>query len=163
VVAASAARRPARGARGARAHRTGPDRVRRAALSGSRDWLGIDGFERLLEELPDVRTGLGRTERSILEALSAQPLTPHELFAAVAAREDPPRLGDTAVFALAADLEPLVRLAGGRYELTPEGTAVLSGAATRPPIDRWLGGVHLRPGHPDWAWDATAHRPIRLD
>src|SRR3954454_10895078 len=32
-----------------------------------RAWLQIDGFERLLEELPDVRTGLGRTERQILE------------------------------------------------------------------------------------------------
>ena len=38
--------------------------------------------------------------------------------------------------------------ADGRYALTPEGEAVLSGHATRPPIDRWLGGVHLGPATP---------------
>jgi hypothetical protein len=128
-----------------------------------RAWVGIVGFERLLEELPDVRTGLTRVERQILDALRDAPLTPHRLFAAVAQHEDPPWLGDSAVFALAADLAPLVTFADGRYELTPDGDAVLAGTATRPAIDRWLGGVHLGPGRPDWAWDPTARRPVRLD
>ncbi len=82
---------------------------------------------------------------------------------AAIADEDPPWVGDDAVFALAADLAPLVALTDGRYELTPEGSAVLDGTAIRPRIDRWLGGVHLGPGRPDWAWDATARRPVRLD
>jgi hypothetical protein len=128
-----------------------------------RAWVGVDGFERLLEELPDIRTGLGRTERAILEALAGGPLAPGELFIAVAAREDPPWLGDTAVFALASDLDPLVAHADDRYSLTADGEAVLAGHATRPPIDRWLGGVHLGPGRPDWAWDPSAGRPVRLD
>ena len=128
-----------------------------------RAWLEVAAFERLLEELPDVRTGLTRVEREILDALTGGPLPPERLFTAVAQHEDPPWLGDTAVFALAGDLAPLVRLADGRYELTPEGSAVLAGAATRPPIDRWLGGVHLGPGQPDWAWDPDARRPVRLD
>ena len=81
----------------------------------------------------------------------------------MADREDPPWLGDDSVFALAGDLRPLVALAGGRYALTPDGEAVLAGTATRPPVDRWLGGVHLGPGQPDWAWDPDARRPIRLD
>jgi hypothetical protein len=128
-----------------------------------RAWLEITAFQRLLEELPDVRTGLSRTERQILEALRPGPRNPYELFAAVAEREDPPWLGDSTVFALADDLQPLVARADGNYTLTPEGLAVLDGAATRPPIDRWLGGVHLGPGRPDWAWDPDARRPVRLD
>jgi hypothetical protein len=77
-----------------------------------RAWIGVHGFERLLEELPDVRTGLSRTERQILEALAAGPLPPSELFAAVAAHEDPPWIGDATVFDLADDLDPLVVFAG---------------------------------------------------
>jgi hypothetical protein len=125
-----------------------------------RAWLDVPEFARLLEELPDVRSGLTRVERQILEALRDGPLPPGRLFVAVAGREDPPWLGDDTVFALAADLDPLVT---GAYELTPAGEAVLAGTATRPAIDRWLGGVHLGPGQPDWAWDPDARRPVRLD
>jgi hypothetical protein len=142
-----------------------PDPAPFAALRSPdpRAWLDVAAFERLLEELPDVRTGLTRVEREILDALADGPLPPERLFTAVAQHEEPPWLGDTAVFALATDLAPLVTLADGRYELTPEGRTVLAGAATRPPIDRWLGGVHLGPGQPDWAWDPDARRPVRLD
>jgi hypothetical protein len=67
------------------------------------------------------------------------------------------------VYALADELDPLVTRADGRYALTGDGESVLAGQATRPPIDRWLGGVHLGPGRPRWAWDATAGRVVRLD
>jgi hypothetical protein len=142
-----------------------PDPSAFAALRSSdpRAWLDVPEFERLLEELPDARTGLSRLERQILEALRDGPLTPAELFPAAIAGEDPPWVGDAAVFALAADLAPLVSFTDGRYELMPEGEAVLDGTAIRPRIDRWIGGVHLGPGQPDWAWDATARRPVRLD
>jgi hypothetical protein len=142
-----------------------PDPAAFAALRSPdpRAWLEIPAFQRLLEELPDVRTGLTRVERQILEALRDGPLAPERLFPAVAEHEDPPWLGDATVFALATDLHPLVAHANGTYELTPDGEAVLAGTTTRPPIDRWLGGVHLGPGHPDWAWDPAARRPVRLD
>jgi hypothetical protein len=142
-----------------------PDPAAFAALRSDdpRAWLSFPAFERLLEELPDARTGLTRVERQILEALRDGPLEPGPLFTAVAQHEDPPWIGDATVFALAADLDPLVTFTAGRYELTPAGAAVLTGTTTRPPIDRWLGGVHLGPGHPDWAWDPTARRPVRLD
>jgi len=139
-----------------------PDGAAFAALRSPdpRAWLDVPAFARLLEELPDVRTGLGRTERQILEALASGPLAPAELFVAVAAREDPPWLGDATLFALARDLAPLV---DGAYALTPAGADVLAGVATRPPIDRWIGGVHLGPGHPDWGWNQDTRRPVRLD
>jgi hypothetical protein len=128
-----------------------------------RAWLDVPEFERLLEELPDVRSGLTRLEHQILAALRAGPLPPGQLFVAATQPEDPPWIGDSTVFALAADLDPLVTHTNGHYELTPGGEAVLAGTATRPPIDRWLGGVHLGPGQPDWAWDPAARRPVRLD
>ena len=128
-----------------------------------RAWTTIPAFGRLLEELPDSRSGLTRLERQILDALADGPLPPHALFAAAVATEDPPWVGDATVFALAHDLDPLVRFHDGRYELTSDGAAVLAGTATRPRIDRWLGGVNLGPGHPDWRWDTTARQPVLLD
>jgi hypothetical protein len=142
-----------------------PDPAAFAALRSDdpRAWLAVPAFARLLEELPDSRTGLSRLERQILEALEPGPLTPPDLFTAAAAPEHPPWIGDTPLLALADDLEPLVRRADGRYELTPEGTAVLTGQATRPRTDRWLGGVHLGPGRPDWTFNTDSRRPVRLD
>jgi hypothetical protein len=142
-----------------------PDPAPFAALRSPdpRAWLDVAAFERLLEELPDVRTGLTRVEREILTALADGPLPPPCLFVAVAEHEEPPWLGDDTVYALAADLDPLVTFTDDAYELTPEGRAVLAGTATRAPIDRWLGGVHLGPGQPDWAWNSDARRPVRLD
>jgi hypothetical protein len=123
----------------------------------------VPAFARLLEELPDSRTGLTPLERQVLEALADGARTPAELFTASVASEDPPWVGDATVFALAHDLAPLVSFRDGRYELTPDGAAVLAGTTTRPPINRWLGGVHLGPGRPDWRWDATARRPVLVD
>jgi hypothetical protein len=141
-----------------------PDPTAFAALRSPdpRAWLSVPAFARLLEELPDTRTGLSRLERQILGALSGGPLDPDRLFLAATTGEHPPWVGDASLFALARDLHPLVAY-NGRYELTPDGEAVLTGATTRPRIDRWLGGVHLGPGQPDWVWDADARRPVRVD
>ena len=139
-----------------------PDGAAFAALRSSdpRAWTAIPAFARLLEELPDSLTGLSRLEHQILSALAGGPLTPGELFPAAVAGDDPPWAGDDTVFALAAGLEPLVAHDGGRYVLTAGGADVLAGRAVRPPVDRWLGGVHLGPGRPDWVWDAGAGVPV---
>jgi hypothetical protein len=118
-------------------------------------------MDRLLEELPDVTTGLSRLEREVLEALTAGPLGGGALFTAVAAREQPPWLGDSAVWAAAADLDPLVADDDGAWRLTAAGEAVLAGRARRPPHDHWVGGVHLVPGEPGWAWDPSAGTAVR--
>jgi hypothetical protein len=154
LAAALAARRP-----------IDPDPTPFAALrSGDpRAWLDVPPFARLLEELPDSRTGLTRLERQILEALEPGPLTPDELFTTATASEHPPWVGDAPLLALADDLAPLVARSKGRYQLTATGAEVLAGATTRPRTDRWLGGVHLGPGHPDWAFNASSRRPVLLD
>jgi hypothetical protein len=142
-----------------------PDPAAFAALRSDdpRAWLTIAAFARLLEELPDARTGLSRLERQILEALASGPLAPPDLFTIATASEHPPWVADAALLALADDLAPLVTHANGGYELTPTGVAVLAGDTTRPRTDRWLGGVHLGPDRPDWTFNPTSRRPVRLD
>ena len=126
-----------------------------------RAWLWVEAFARLIEELPDSRTGLSRLEREILEALDAGPLSPRGLFAAVAEREQPPWLGDLPLWSVADELAPLVERDGDRaYALTRDGRAVLAGEERRPRVDRWLGGVHLVPGEPGWAWDPVAEEIV---
>jgi len=117
---------------------------------------------RLLEELPDVRDGLSRTERQLLAAIDAGAATPVQAFLACSAREEAPFAGDAWVFRTLAELEGLVAgltvppplgearaFASARIELTGEGRAVLAGEADRVQllgIDRWVGGTHLVPG-----------------
>jgi hypothetical protein len=133
-----------------------------------RAWETVPAFARLLEELPDARSGLSRLEAEILDALADGSLDAHELFERVEALERPPWVADLPLWAIADDLDPLVTFIDGgdgppRYGLTPAGEAVRAGAERRPPIARWLGGVRLGPGEPAWAWDASARRVVRLD
>jgi DNA-binding transcriptional MerR regulator len=133
-------------------------------------------IRRLLEELPDVGSGLSRTERQLLEPLRERPRTPPELFLENQAREEAAFAGDAWIWKRLAELEPLVapedgealpappplgesRVFGGtRVALTDLGREVLAGKADRVEaagIDRWLGGTHLGVG-PDWRWDPQA-------
>ena len=140
---------------------------------------------RMLEEYPDVRGGLSRTERAALTALAVEPRTAGELFAEVARREERVWLGDTSfaryLVLLAAGDAPLVRAADGaplarssgdamaafmsrRVALTALGERVLAGAADRVAehgIDRWIGGVHLEGRAVRWRWDREAGRLAR--
>jgi DNA-binding transcriptional MerR regulator len=127
---------------------------------------------RLLEELPDLETGLSRTERQLLEPLLDGPRTPRQLFVESQAREEAVFAGDAWVWKRLAELGPLVSDAEGEalppppplgdpqtfaatwVTLTDTGRDVLAGKAERAVagIDRWLGGTHLGIG-PDWRWD----------
>jgi hypothetical protein len=140
-----------------------PDGRAFAALcSGDpRGWAGFPFMDRLLEELPWAGTGLSRLEREVLEALVTGPLGRGELFLAVAEREHPPWLGDTTVWAAADALDPLVARDGAAWHITAAGESVLAGHAAREPFDHWVGGVHLVPGEPGWAWDPAAGEPVR--
>ena len=142
---------------------TAPDGRAFAALRSPdpRGWAEHPFMDRLLKELPEVGSGLSRLEREILEALAAGPLTGAELFLRVAEREQPPWLGDATVWSVAGALAPLV--VGdddGAWRITSEGEAVLTGRAKRPAYDHWVGGVHLVPGEPGWAWDPRARAAV---
>jgi hypothetical protein len=130
---------------------------------------------RLLEELPAVGNGLGRTERQLLEALAAGASTPHELALANANAEEAPFMGDAWVwlrlYGLGVGERPLATaregvreppprgdratFTGASFRLTEIGRAVLDGSEDRVAvagIDRWLGGTHVQ-GPAPWRWD----------
>ena len=142
-----------------------PDPAAFAALRSPdpRAWLDVAGFERLLEELPDVRTGLGRTERQILEALAAGPLAAGRLVPrggrprgpAVARRRHRVRAGRRP--------RPLVALAGRPLRAHGRGRS-RPGRRRRPPADRPL--ARRRPPRTRarrLGLDPASGRPIRLD
>jgi hypothetical protein len=124
---------------------------------------------RYLAEYPGTRDGLATSERLALEAIAAGAGTARAAFADVQAREARPWMGDAMLFArlraLAEGVDPLLAVEGDwglelegdpRLALTALGRRVLAGDAdawTLRPQERWMGGVHLRPGGVDWRWD----------
>jgi Domain of unknown function (DUF1835) len=156
-----------------------------AIHSGALPHLGA-ALRRLLEELPAVGDGLSRTERQALAALAGGASTPVEVLHACAAAEEAAFLGDTWLWRRLAELgggkHPLLRrrddeplgepppvstedgFATIPLELTDDGRAVLAGEADRAalvPVDRWVGGIHVRGPRPAWRWDRAAGRAVR--
>jgi DNA-binding transcriptional MerR regulator len=141
-------------------------------------------LRRLLEELPDRRAGLARSERQLLEPLLDGARTPGQLFVASREREEAPFDGDAWAWRRLSELgrgeQPLVVQEDGtpvpppppigdartfaalRLGLTDAGRDVLARRADRVQlveIDRWVGGTHLRPGHVP-RWDPRAARVV---
>jgi hypothetical protein len=127
-----------------------------------------EAFDRLGREYPSTRDGLSLTERRILAALVAGPLTAGSAFTRAAARETRPFLGDTWCFDRIRRLRdaptPLLSTdppAGAvdrhsRVSITDAGRRVLDGHddhVTRNGIDRWIGGVHLSGHTVRWRWN----------
>ena len=113
---------------------------------------------RFLEEYPSVRDGLTRTERQLLSVIAAGTTRRKALWWASQQLETS-CWGDLSVYArldsLADAPRPLVeRVDEERVAITDTGRRILDGRERRDPreIDRWLGGVHLGPGRPDWRW-----------
>ena len=108
-----------------------------------------NALQRLLDEYPAPPTGLGRTERQLLQAIARGVCSFAELFAANAALEEAPFMGDTTV---GSRLETLIRaptplVTPEPYTLTAAGQRVLAGkvdARQLNGIDRWIGGVYSR-------------------
>lgn len=122
-------------------------------------------IERHLEELPDVASGLGRSERQVLAAIGRgvsgdaalmaeahaidprYPLTDLQLRTTLAALRRLGLIDDQGLTALGrqalAGAIDVVREAGGGAE-----------------IDRWRGGVHLSGRGPVWRWDSASRRLV---
>ena len=124
-------------------------------------------LRRHLEDFPDARTGLSRTERQILTAVAQGANEATAIVLATQQMEERIYLGDLLMWAFIRTLvdarTPLLshegefregRSPSGTFSLTEAGHAVLSGAADHIAIngiDRWLGGVHLTDGR--WRWN----------
>lgn len=105
------------------------------------------------EEFPDVRAGLARTERQLLEALEGGPRALRELFvAAHHARETAVFLGDTVFLSIVARLAlaatPLVRAAAASVST---GTAANAVRAATAAVDSHTAGATPAPSRDSWA------------
>jgi hypothetical protein len=133
-----------------------------------------EAFRRFAREYPAVGDGLTLTERWVLEFLADGDAGPVDVFVATQAREPRPWRGDAMLWPVVDGLRPLLAVDGPRdwyadrvslrsttLGLTGAGRAVLEGAESRTPPARWLGGVELGPGRPDWRWDEVAGRVVR--
>ena len=134
--------------------------------------------ERYLAEYPSARSGLALSERLGLEAVAAGAGTARAVFDDVQRRETHPWMGDAMLFArlrvLSEGASPLLRVDGvwpalddamgdPGLSLTDMGGRVLAGEAdwlAVQPQERWMGGVHLRPGGTDWRWDEATRRVV---
>jgi hypothetical protein len=118
-----------------------------------------------LGRFPSSAHGLDEIEAATVRALVHGPRAFGDLFRAVT--HAPPHrwhgMGDVQYAAALRDLRPLIAIEDAtapftawRVTLTREGSEVLDGRldglAPRA-LDRWLGGVQLQPGAPDWRWN----------
>ncbi len=124
---------------------------------------------RHLMELPSTTNGLGLVEQLALDIIAKNEGSElRALFQPYMAREPLPFLGDTMFAAIVTDLaragDPALDLHPGsgpgvwylRPSLTPTGHALLANARdwlACAPIPRWVGGIEIRPGQPNWRFD----------
>jgi len=133
--------------------------------------------ERYLAEYPSSRNGLALSEQLALEVIADGARSARAVFVEVQTRERAPWMGDSMLFArlrvLSEGAAPLVAVDGAWpmmdeasdpiVTLTDVGSRVLAGEddwLALQPLERWMGGVHLRPGGADWRWDADAARVV---
>lgn len=138
---------------------------------------------RLLQELPDRRSGLSRTQAALLAAINDGVRQPRQLFLAVQRQEQAAFMGDWSFWDILNELAdkraPLVEGLAGRFgasmtaeemkayfecelSLSQLGLQVLGGGADYiafAPPDRWIGGTHLTPGKV-WRWENAADRLV---
>lgn len=139
---------------------------------------------RMLEELPDMTTGLGRTDRQILQILRKRPHEPRQLYKVHWDMEEAGILEDWALYAtidrLAGAVEPLFsgksdvpfnpymgstnwrRYVNKKLELTKYGFMVIEGHedfTVKNPVDHFWGGTHILNKNL-WRWDLENRRLI---
>lgn len=114
---------------------------------------------RFLEEYPWTADGLTRTERQLLKVIAAGTTKRKALWWA-SQQFETSYWGDLTVYdrldTLATRPHALVqRVDNENVALTESGRRILAGEDRCDPreLDRWLGGVHLGPGRPDWRWN----------
>jgi hypothetical protein len=137
-------------------------------------------LHRHLRELPSVENGLGFTQQMALSMLAGEPRSLFRMFGRMNYLIDPlPGQGDSQmrdrVLPMGAVATPLfTRQAGVDLDgnarppwtdvltITEAGRAVLRGELdfmSLLPSARWVGGVQVGAGHPDWRWDEQRREP----
>lgn len=126
-------------------------------------------IQRLLQELPQARTGVSRTEWQILRVLAAGPRARVDLYFRTQELEDAPFQGDSPIYRalrqLASAAKPAVKIDGETCSLTEFGRRLLAGEGdwTKSlPLNRWLGGTHLKLDGGNWRWDTEKELAVQL-
>lgn len=134
-------------------------------------------IRRLFQEFPHLGTGLSGVQSGVLRALQKGAETPAALFTSLAEQEERIFLGDASFASYLQDISnvefPLALFSEGapviapgagepsrefwhrKIAITEMGEKVISGQADHimlNGIDKWIGGVHLKPGR-TWRWD----------
>ncbi len=133
---------------------------------------------RLLEEYPNKKTGLSRTEFQALKVISQGERVAGRVFKQYQETEDRMFLGDSGFWrvldGLLAAKPALLQASSGEAQtvawphqellITPRGSALAKGRGhvERPELDRWIGGVHLTPNNL-WCWDAETRTIAKRD
>ncbi|NIA69524.1 DUF1835 domain-containing protein [Pelagibius litoralis] len=131
----------------------------------------VPAMKRHLQELPWRDTGLGLTEQLALKALAEGAETPGRVFALIMENLEPlPYLGDAMFWPLLAGLATAPQPAVTAFSdwraplsLTDFGRELLGGRACwtdHNPLDRWIGGLHLKGNHPPYLWDPGAGQAV---
>jgi len=133
---------------------------------------------RLLEEYPNTTTGLSRTAQQALSCIAEGEKIPVKVFGCSQDLEDRIYLGDSSFWLILQELldsnPPLLELPEGKVltlptypgqelTITKEGLKVLSGESNWLDIvdlDRWIGGVHLKPTNV-WCWDSNSGSMVK--
>jgi hypothetical protein len=139
---------------------------------------------RHLEQYPSAANGLNRTETSMLETVRSGIRPPGRIFAAVQETEERQFMGDSTFWiymkGLMASRPRLLKTSSGKAFIFPTGypysteftiqEILLAEAGSKVlqndldwvrinGIDKWLGGVHLQPGH-FWRWEGSEQRLV---
>jgi hypothetical protein len=163
-----------------------PDRLHAIAFEVGALPEARAALQRLLEEYPSPRDGLGRIERNALLAIRDGAITPGLAFRHYQQTEGLPFLGDLGFYyrleqlsngpaplvsglpqggiATAARSNRTVEYIDTPIELTGAGNSVLDGNADQIAlngIDGWIGGVHLTPGNL-WRYDPATQALARI-
>jgi hypothetical protein len=135
-------------------------------------------LHRHLRELPALENGLSCTESLALELLAEQARSLDRLFHALTSVDPLPGQGDLQVrdrvLAMASGTAPVFERRRGDSQrapwtdvltITDLGRAVLRGEVdfrSLEPAPRWVGGVEIKRGDPDWRWDETRRNAVRV-
>lgn len=120
-------------------------------------------IERHLEELPDLASGLGRSERQALASVGRGATDVAVVLRELHAIDPRYPLTDVGARAVMHQLaaRELVSGAAGGLALTARGRQALAGAydvVAEQGLDTWRGGVRLQGRGPVWRWDSAARR-----
>ena len=118
-----------------------------------------NAVRRMLEEYPNTKNGLSRSEHQALLVISKGIIKPREIFETCQTYEQAKFMGDIIFWKILDDFIKCHLISskenGQELRITNRGREVLNGTINWlkiQPIDRWIGGVHLTANNL-WCWD----------